>query len=258
MPLFDWVRSLFEFDSSHHGHSAAPPGFPEHASDSNALIQAIKAARRGGNLEALRGLLSEGVDPNEFYHGELPLNICCEWLVNGQLEAAKILLEAGADVNGEDKFGTPLILATRQVNSKLVKALLEAGAGPNQEFKGQTALKWAIYTRSAPVTRLLLEAGADASKLRDYDIPNLFKAEFKRIKRDVRLRRQWAVATLGHAQNWLESGKGHALPSLPREMYVEIGKMAGVNLWTGKETMAAFGGRCVDWTLVDSDSIPKK
>jgi len=55
----------------------------------------------------------------------------------GSLDAAKVLLDAGADVNQTTEYGwTPLLVATNNRNYKLGAYLLEHGANPNVANKG--------------------------------------------------------------------------------------------------------------------------
>jgi ankyrin repeat protein len=55
----------------------------------------------------------------------------------GSLDAAKVLVEAGADVNQTTDYGwTPLLVATNNRNYKLGAYLLEHGANPNTANKG--------------------------------------------------------------------------------------------------------------------------
>jgi ankyrin repeat protein len=55
----------------------------------------------------------------------------------GSLETAKVLVEAGADVNQTTEYGwTPLLVATNNRNYKLGAYLLEHGANPNIANKG--------------------------------------------------------------------------------------------------------------------------
>jgi ankyrin repeat protein len=55
----------------------------------------------------------------------------------GDIESAKVLLEAGADVNQTTEYGwTPLLVATNNRNYKLGAYLLEHGANPSLSNKG--------------------------------------------------------------------------------------------------------------------------
>ena len=55
----------------------------------------------------------------------------------GDVETAKVLLDAGADINQTTEYGwTPLLVATNNRNYKLAAMLLERGANPNIANKG--------------------------------------------------------------------------------------------------------------------------
>ncbi len=82
-----------------------------------------------------------------------------------QLERAKELLAAGADVNVADWRGfTPLMWASAAGNAALVRSLLDAGAVPDRRATdGTTALMLAAANGFVDVVRLLLSRGADAA-----------------------------------------------------------------------------------------------
>ena len=66
-------------------------------------------------------------------------------LINDDIEEAKILIEAGADINMPhehfDKERPPIIIASQYGHEEIVKLLLESGANPNIQTKnGDTAL----------------------------------------------------------------------------------------------------------------------
>jgi len=98
----------------------------------------------------------------------------------GDIESAKVLLDAGADVNQTTEYGwTPLLVATNNRNYKLGALLLERGANPSLANKGGwTPLYLATDNRNIeggdyPVPKpdmdhleyitLLLNKGADAN-----------------------------------------------------------------------------------------------
>lgn len=58
--------------------------------------------------------------------GDTPLHVVCSW---GDLDAAHLLLDAGAEVNAIGDIGrTPLFCALASQNVDLVRALIAAGA----------------------------------------------------------------------------------------------------------------------------------
>jgi len=98
--------------------------------------------------------------------------------LNDDLEAMKLLLEKGADVNQVNEYGlTPLIFATApDVSEEMVKLLLEKGADPNKgDYKGRTSLHWAVEQNHMDnKIKLLLEAGADPNKANNDGVTPMF------------------------------------------------------------------------------------
>jgi ankyrin repeat protein len=71
----------------------------------------------------------------------------------GDLESARVLLEAGADVNDTGNDGlSALTLATVRANVPLALFLLDHGANPNLDGAGYTALHWASGTWESELT----------------------------------------------------------------------------------------------------------
>src|SRR5581483_427919 len=76
----------------------------------------------------------------------------------GDLESAKLLVAAGADVNDADAWGvSATTLAAHSGFTGLVKFLLEHGADPNAAPNGFTALHEAIMRRDEEMVAALLE-----------------------------------------------------------------------------------------------------
>jgi ankyrin repeat protein len=82
----------------------------------------------------------------------------------GDLESAKLLVGAGADVNDEDAWGvSATVLAAHSGFADLVAFLLEHGADPNAATAGFTALHEAVMRRDEKLAATLLAHGADAN-----------------------------------------------------------------------------------------------
>ena len=91
------------------------------------------------------------------------LNSC---LINDNIKEAKILIEAGSDLNMPhehfDKERPPIIIASQYGHEEVVKILLENGANPNIQTKsGDTALHSAARMGRFDITKMLIESGAD-------------------------------------------------------------------------------------------------
>jgi ankyrin repeat protein len=121
--------------------------------------------------DLVRELLSRGADPRvpngEMYGGDAIL-ICWGFTrtPNGK-EVARLLLDAGADVNARAACGTtPLMEAVSCYQSDVVRLLLSRGADPNaRNDRGWTPLHCAVNsgTIEPDAVRGLPEYGADVN-----------------------------------------------------------------------------------------------
>jgi ankyrin repeat protein len=109
---------------------------------------------------AVRALLDQKVDVNSTAKdGTSALH----WVVRvDDLETAKLLIRAGADVKLADGYGvTPLYLACANGNAAMIRLLIDAGADPNSsDPAGETALMTAIRAGSLEAARVLLDRKA--------------------------------------------------------------------------------------------------
>ena len=81
---------------------------------------------------------------------------------SGDVDSAKLLLAAGANVNDADAWGvSAAVLAAHSGFGELLAFLLERGADPNAAAAGFTALHAAIMQRSLAMATTLLARGAD-------------------------------------------------------------------------------------------------
>jgi hypothetical protein len=113
--------------------------------------------------------------------------------LNGKKNIAKVLIEAGADVNTVGNFGmTALMTAARYLNIGMIEALIEAKADVNMVDKlNRTALMWAAMwaraeggsnvseTNVTDAVKALIKAGANINKLNDSGETALMMAVFK-------------------------------------------------------------------------------
>jgi ankyrin repeat protein len=82
----------------------------------------------------------------------------------GDIESAKLLVAAGANVNDADAWGvSAMVLAAHSGFADLVDFLLDKGADANSSAAGFTALHAAIMRRDERIVASLLSHGADAN-----------------------------------------------------------------------------------------------
>ena len=148
----------------------------DHGADAKATnnwgATTIIAAAAGGDVESAQLLIQHGADVNA-----MPVVEKTAFLFNGgrsalmwaayrsDLPMVKALLAAGANVNAEGMFGTPLEQAAWKDCFETCQYLLDHGANPNyvSHFDTYTALHWASSTEQpdARMVNLLLSHGAN-------------------------------------------------------------------------------------------------
>ncbi|KAK1647810.1 hypothetical protein QYE76_065615 [Lolium multiflorum] len=115
----------------------------------------------GKGVEMVELLLSKGANPNSLNHGGTALHLAA---IHGQDDIMKVLLDHHADhklaLSGTDH--TALVLATVSCSLKCVKLLLEAGADVDGIGK-DTPLMIAAIDGSTDILKCLVLAGADAN-----------------------------------------------------------------------------------------------
>jgi len=124
----------------------------------------ISAAAANGKVDRILELLDEDPGLAKSYDpdGWTALHVAGHF---GQLEAARVLLEAGADPVAKSKNhlkNHAIHTATAGRHPEVVRLLIEAGADPDAaEADGATALYRAAERGDVATAQILLAAGAD-------------------------------------------------------------------------------------------------
>jgi len=114
-------------------------------------------------LKCMAIVIAAGANVNDTRSGYSPL----VWAINeGSDEAARMLLENGAEVELQDKHGwTPLFHATAKGACSMAALLLEAGANTEaKDLFDRTPIMLAAHYDKQPAVSLLLQAGALGSQ----------------------------------------------------------------------------------------------
>ncbi|KAG7276220.1 hypothetical protein CRUP_004811 [Coryphaenoides rupestris] len=152
------------------------------------------------------GLLRAGADPASLdRHGRTALHLCCDVaslgmaryslsfhrlsslhiaVQGGHKDLARMLLEAGADINAKDiKSGqSPLMYAVESNNVDMVHFLIESGSHVNsQSNSGNTALHSACGRGQLDTVWLLLKNGADSGIKNNHNDTPVMVAKNKKI-----------------------------------------------------------------------------
>ncbi|XP_070768544.1 B-cell lymphoma 3 protein homolog [Enoplosus armatus] len=148
------------------------------------------------------------------YEGLSPLHLA---VLRGHKDLARMLLDAGADINAMDiKSGqSPLMHAVESNNADMVHFLIESGSDVNsQSYSGNTALHSACGRGQVDTVRLLLKNGADSSLKNYHNDTPVMVAKNKKIadvlrgrgSNQIRVQDQLCVSVSPHGSNVTESG----------------------------------------------------
>jgi ankyrin repeat protein len=136
--------------------------FPKVALRKN-LIKACKE----NNLEEIKELIKMGVDCGGYWEVISPLEIVIE---KKNIEAVKLLIAAGVSVyRGIAPFASTFLhLAASTGVTEIAKVIIEAGLDVNQlNSLGRSPLHYAISAGEIEMTKFLIEAGADVNLTAD-------------------------------------------------------------------------------------------
>ena len=232
----------------------------------NALFSAIRL----GRADLVQELLDEGMDPNqdnsndEGYEVSEPRALLLA-LVLDQFDAAKILIEHGADVNargGVSEAETPLQMVVmlksyvdKSERLELIRALLSAGALPIDSKSTRyperklelgigrySPLHYAALQGWADVVNLLIEHGADVDFLDGGEAPLHAAAacggdERSRGATEEGCKRSVKALLEAGATPWLESltnGGTPAYYAAAQTPYLSVLETLNENRWTGQ------------------------
>ena len=124
--------------------------------------QALEDAVANCDTALVKLLLDAGADPN--VHNPYGTTVLERAVANCDTTLVKLLLDAGADPNLPDNpYGTTVLeKAVSDCDTELVRMLLDAGADPNVHNPyGTTVLERAVANCDRALVKLLLDAGAD-------------------------------------------------------------------------------------------------
>ncbi|KAL4229976.1 hypothetical protein ACF0H5_010365 [Mactra antiquata] len=130
------------------------------------ILDGLLHAVKNGDNYTIKSILDTGIDVNERHLlGWTALHVAA---INGNANAVKQLLEAGADPDLEDEFSTINHIAReKQIHPIHVHRCREDEFSDrlraNANFKGCTALHYAALMDNGEIIKLLLDAGADPS-----------------------------------------------------------------------------------------------
>lgn len=230
---------------------------------------AIHDAAQKGDVAGIAVALDAGANINESDVVAPPLYYAVS---AAQLEAAKLLIERGADVNAPSTFGVaPLGPAVGKRNVELIKLLLDHGANPNSTIGTQTVLHYAADDGCLDCIKALVEAGADVNAVTSNDqyqtplhlakrrglkeIADYLLAHGVILPKPAPISPKLATADLQKGQTVFEANCGVCHSTAPNE------RKAGPSLWgivdrdkaavegmTYSETLKALRGT---WTYED-------
>lgn len=120
----------------------------------------LHEAAKTGDLAAITAALDAGSNIEEQDKGATPLFLAIR---SDHPEAAELLIERGADVNKESAIGLPLTIAILKNSPEMVRLLLAHAADPNAAPRGETMLHYAVENAGLECVKALVEAGANVN-----------------------------------------------------------------------------------------------
>jgi len=165
VPIHDKSNQIFYLDNINSKTISVYLLIKQHGS---IISLAIFAGR--GDLEAVKVLLKAGVDINsqDIYSGNTALNSAA-W--NGQVEIIKILLEdPNLDIDfANNRQRTALMTAVGRGHLEIVKILLAAGANVNAlDYHGSNSLMMALEGSHTKIAEILIKSGININAIDNF------------------------------------------------------------------------------------------
>ncbi|KAB8214174.1 ankyrin repeat-containing domain protein [Aspergillus novoparasiticus] len=158
------LEGFWDYDplelAAHEGHAEVVKLLLRHGVDPN-KSSALALATGMGKLEAARVLLEAGANIERICTRN-QMDALFNAVDRGNATVVSLLIEYGANLERRDNDGmTPLAYAAFFRRPEAAEVLLNHGANVNALSQGLTALSWAIDEGKVPMVKLLLENGAD-------------------------------------------------------------------------------------------------
>jgi ankyrin repeat protein len=165
--------------------NAVYPGYKAQAKIDEAIVKLVRTCSQ--NIAKAHTILEKepGIVHQTTEIGEAPLSLLIRWFspedsnLDTHLEAVKMLLDFGADVNASNGCGDPpLINAIIFGQMKVIKLLLARGAKLKNlsGFMGNTVLHAAVMSGDTNILELLILKGADLEAGNEFEQPPLHYA----------------------------------------------------------------------------------
>ena len=170
-------------------------------------------------LNAARLLIDKGMDVNAKDNtGETPLHIAAR---GNRDEIAVALIGAGADANAKENTGeTPLHVAASENKAEAADALIAAGANIHaKDNAGATPLHAAVISRSAGLVEILIAAGAD---IHAADLKGRTPASIVASGRNY----DYAIVALTQNNNWTHTTLARRAYALAKQIQTQTSNKA--------------------------------
>lgn len=158
---------------------------------------ALHRAAQSGRLAVVTRLLDAGANPNvEMGESQENALIAAAGASANSADMVAALLRSGGDPNQANAFGkTPLWAAVSMNNVEAARQLMDAGADPDTQVTGYTPLMLAAHNKYSELVRLLLVRGADVEAVSNGVVAGYNALYFGVERRNWKQNSGWQSAT---------------------------------------------------------------